>query len=159
MKKDEISAIDAIYEVLEKTDLLEKRLSVIEDNLKLLNNKISKFNKNIATSTEAVLQSDTAIQRESVQAPQQREPEVLVLGNIKVYGYIVNRDRMPIEGVVINVYDKNNRLVKNVTSDMNGYWESRLPSGKYGVEYIHKKFKPINKSIQLDDGIKTFEVR
>lgn len=158
MKKDEISAIDAIYTILEKIDLLEKRFSVIEDNVKLLNNKLSKINKNIVNSSETTIIQTQANEQESI-TDNKREPERLVLGNVKVYGYIVNRNRQPIDGVAVNLYDQNNRLIRNIITDQNGYWDSRLPSGQYGVEYIHKKFKPINKTIQIEDGIKSFEVR
>ena len=37
MKKDELSAIDAIFEILENISTLDKRMSVIEDNIKILN--------------------------------------------------------------------------------------------------------------------------
>lgn len=158
MKKDEISAIDAIYTILEKIDLLEKRFSVIEDNVKLLNNKLSKINKNIVTAAEPMTAQAPIDEPEAPIEPR-KEPERLVLGNVKVYGYIVNRNRQPIDGVMVNLYDQNNRLIRNIITDQNGYWDSRLPSGQYGVEYIHKKFKPINKTIQIEDGIKTFEVR
>ena len=157
MKKDEISAIDAIYEALDILSTLDKRLSVIEDNIKILNNKISKINKNIVTSAEATQSVESNYQNQDTGMA--KDPERLVLGNIKVYGYIVNRERKPIESVSVNVYDENNRLLRNISTDENGYWECRLPSGQYGVEYIHKKFKPINKSVKLENGQKTFEVR
>lgn len=159
MKKDELSAIDAIFEILENIFTLDKRMSVIEDNIKILNNKISKINKNIVASTENIQMPERSLSQVDLQAPTPLEPERLVLGNIKVYGYIVNRERKPIDTVSVNIYDTNSRLIKNMLTDINGYWECRLPPGSYGVEYIHKKFKPINKVVKLEDGIKSFEVR
>jgi len=49
--------------------------------------------------------------------------------------------------------------VKETSTDSNGYWECRLPSGRFGVEYTHKNFKPVNRNISIPDGVDTFEVR
>ena len=76
-----------------------------------------------------------------------------------MHGYIVNKAKVPILNVVVNVYDNNNKLVKNAKTNNDGYWEVRLPSGKYGVEYIHKKFKPINRVVELAEDIVDYEVR
>ena len=81
------------------------------------------------------------------------------MGNVKVYGYIVNKARRPIEGVVVNVYDEESELIKNILTNNDGYWEVRLPSGDYGVEYIHNKFRPINRTIKVPGDSKEYEVR
>ena len=154
-KKDEISAIDAIYEILEKLEFLDKKLSIIDDNVKVISNKLSKLNKIQASSQEEVAPPQPV----SRQLSESKEVERLVLGNIKTYGYIVNKLKQPLNEVTINVYDEFNKLVKNVKTNEDGYWEVRLSPGKYGVEYIHKNFKPINKTIMLEDSIKTYEVR
>ena len=156
-KTKEQSAIDAIYEILDRLDLLDKRVQVIDDNVKLLSNKVSKLNKNAAVAASA----SPAIRESSSNQSTQKQQKVdrLVLGNIKMHGYIVNKAKVPILGVVVNVYDHANKLVKNAKTNNDGYWEVRLPSGKYGVEYIHKKFKPINRTIELVDDIRNYEVR
>jgi hypothetical protein len=42
MSKDrEKSAVDAIYEILDKLESLEKKMTIIDSNIKLLNNKVS----------------------------------------------------------------------------------------------------------------------
>jgi len=154
-KTKEQSAIDAIYTLLDKLELLDKRVQVIDDNLKILSNKVSKLNKNTA-----VVASSTVAQNSTRQGPQkQKKIDRLVLGKIKTYGYIVNKVKAPIEDVIINIYDANSKLVKNTKTNNDGYWEVRLPSGKYGVEYIHKKFKPINRVVELSDDIHDYEVR
>jgi hypothetical protein len=153
-----LSAIDAIYEILNRIENLEKRFIIIDDNIKLISNKISKLNKNAAQLSE--IESNSVQQRSLVSEPQEKkEVERLVLGNTKTYGYLVNKAKQPVQDVTVNVYDANNRLIKNVKTDTNGYWEVRLPSGKYGVEYIHKAFKPINKTIDIPTDTKNYEVR
>ena len=156
-KTKEQSAIDAIYEILDRLDLLDKRVQVIDDNVKLLSNKVSKLNKNAAVAASA----SPAIRESSSNQSTQKQQKVdrLVLGNIKLHGYIVNKAKVPILGVVVNVYDHANKLVKNAKTNNDGYWEVRLPSGKYGVEYIHKKFKSINRVVELAEDIADYEVR
>ena len=155
-KSKEQSAVDAIYTILEKLELLDRRVQVIDDNVKILSNKVSKINKNtaVAASSSSVAQNFT---RDEPQ--KQKEINKLVLGNIKTYGYIVNKVKAPIEDVVVNVYDSNSKLIKNTKTNNDGYWEVRLPTGKYGVEYIHRNFKPINRVVDLADDIRNYEVR
>jgi len=157
-KTKEKSAIDAIYEILDKLELLDKRVQVIDDNVKILSNKVSKLNKNAAVAA-VTAPSSLGKSFTDLGPKKQQKVEKLVLGKIKTYGYIVNKVKVPIEDVVVNVYDVSNKLIKNSKTNSEGYWEVRLPSGKYGVEYIHKRFKPINRVIELSDELREYEVR
>lgn len=155
-KSKEQSAIDAIYTMLDRIELLDKRVQIIDDNVKILSNKISKLSRNtaVAASSSSVAQNITR------QEPQkQQESDNLVLGKIKAYGYIVSKVKAPIENVIVNIYDGNNKRIKNTKTNNDGYWEVRLPPGKFGVEYIHKNFKPINRVVELTDDIRNYEVR
>ncbi len=151
-KEKEHSAIDSIYHMESMLEEMMNRLKVVEDNLKLLNNKVGKLNKPTPLPPVKVDHSPPPASR-------QQKVENLVLGNIKLYGYIVNKAKMPIPDVVVNVYDSSSKLIKNIRTDGDGYWEVRLPSGKFGVEYIHKRFKPVNKTVELTNDTKEFEVR
>jgi hypothetical protein len=151
-KNREQSAIDSIYNIENSLELLSKRVKVMEDNLKLINNKLSKI---IKPNPLPLVKDDTT----PAEPVRQQKVEKLLLGNIKLYGYIVNKAKVPLADVVVNIYDSNSKLVKNVKTNGDGYWEVRLPSGKFGVEYIHKKFKPVNKTVDLVDGTKECEVR
>jgi hypothetical protein len=131
---------------------LLKRVQVMEDNLKLLNNKVSKLSR---PTPFPPVKNDSSPEP----PPRQQKVEKLVLGNIKLFGYIVNKGKAPIPDVSVNVYDANNQLVKNTKTNDDGHWEVRLPAGNFGVEYIHKKFKPVNKTVELEDGTKECEVR
>jgi len=155
-KSKEQSAIDAIYTILDRLDLLDKRVQVIDDNIKILSNKVSKLNKNAAVA--AVI---PPIVKDNIQPQPIRQQKVqkLVLGNIRLHGYIVNKSKVPISDVIVNVYNDSNEKVKNLNSDANGHWEVRLPAGRFGVEYIHKKFKPINRTVELEEGQNEYEVR
>lgn len=152
----EQSAIDAIYDILSKIEIIDKRVQVMDDNIKLLSNKVSKLSKNAAV---AAVSATAKAPRKAAEPSLPKSIDRLVLGNIKTYGYIVNKAKIPIGEVVVNVYDNKNKLVKNTKTNQDGYWEVRLPPEKYGVEYIHKKFKPINRVITLENGTSSFEVR
>ena len=151
-KSKEHSAIDSIYAMEDTLGQILKRIQVIEDNLKILNNKVSKLSK---PNPLPPVKSD------SNPSPPRRQQKVesLVLGNIRLHGYIVNKSKMPLHDVAVNIYDEHNKLVKNVKTDNDGHWEVRLPAGNFGVEYIHKKFKPVNRTVELLDGTKEYEVR
>jgi hypothetical protein len=161
----EFSAIDAIYLILDKINNLEKKMQVIDDNIKILNNKVTKLNKNVSQDTTRVMPTASTTNQPSL-ADQEyrgqtevREPEKLLLGPVKIYGYIVNRSRHPVENVVVNLFDSSNKLVKTNKTNQDGYWESRISSGKYNVEYIHNKFKPVSKEIDIPKTAKEYEVK
>lgn len=151
-KTREQSAIDSIYQIEESLKELLKRFQVVEDNVKLLNNKVSKLSK---PNPLPLVKSDSS----PAPVASQQKVDKLVLGNIKLFGYIVNKAKQPLPSVVVNVYDANSKLIKNLQTNSDGYWEVRLPAGKFGIEYIHKKFKPVNKTVSLEDGTKEVEVR
>ena len=71
----------------------------------------------------------------------------------------MNKSKVPIQGVSVNVYDKTNDLVKNTKTNSDGYWEARMPEGRFGIEYLHKNFKPINRTIELKKEDREYEVR
>jgi|14BtaG_2_1085337.scaffolds.fasta_scaffold05155_2 hypothetical protein len=158
----EISAIDAIYQILDKIDVMEKRLHVIDDNVKILSNKVSKFIRtSVPTAVESEVHAVTPVVKDNSprNSSSQQKVKKLLLGNIKVFGYIVNKEKRPLNEVSIKVYSDKNEIVKDHHTNVDGYWEVRLPAGRYGVEYIHKNFKPINRTIVLNQTDREYEVK
>lgn len=145
----EKSAIDAIYDMEKKLADLEKKIKASEGKLDLLLAKVDKLSKQAPV-----------VKIDSAPAPaSQQKVEKLVLGAVKVFGYIVNKSKVPLIGVQVKIYDEKNELVKDLKTNDDGYWEVRLPAGRYGVEYLHKNFKPINKVIEFGKESKNYEVR
>ena len=147
------SAIDVIYMISERLDNFERQLNIIDQNIKELNNKVYVLNSRITK-----IGSNKKIQ---VSAEANNEPEKesgIILGNVKVYGYIVNSSKHPISNVSVSIYKQNSKI-RNFTSDKDGYWEAKLPGGQYKVTYSHSKFKPIEKMIKFDNSNKSYEVR
>jgi len=163
-KTKEQSAIDIIYLLYDEVKFLSKQVEVLDTNIKLLNNKFAKFSKSQGSETtvETAGQPTAKAVPGLKQASQQKEegrPGPLVLGNIKTYGYIQNKSKIPIKGVQVNIYNESGEVIKSKETDDNGYWEFRLPPGHFGVEYINKGFKPINFSTELKDGVKEYGVK
>lgn len=153
-KTKEHSAIDSIYKIEESMLSMDKRIKNLEGLVTLLINKVDKLSKKSASSPAAVVKVDN-----SSAGVSQQKVEKLLLGKVKVYGKVVNKALVPLNGVVVNIYDKSNEVVKSLKTDVEGLWEVRLPGGKYGIEYLHKNFKPINRTIEFLDSEKSFEVK
>lgn len=161
MENKEKAAIDKIYEMEEDLKYIKQYVQLIDNNLKLLNNKLGKIEK--ALENQPVAQPNQKITATPGTPPppqkERKDSEKLVLGKIKTFGYIVNRTKQPISDIDVQVYDEDNEVVKRRKTDSDGYWEVRLPPGKYGVEYRQEGYRPINKTILLDRTMKSFEVK
>ena len=74
----------------------------------------------------------------------------------------MSKKKAPIKGVNIIIYNTDGDIIKEKISNNDGYWSVRLPSGKYGVEYNHqfgkRKFKPINRTVELLERTREYEV-
>tara|TARA_A100001011_G_scaffold396727_1_gene495366 strand:+ start:492 stop:977 length:486 start_codon:yes stop_codon:yes gene_type:complete len=159
-KSKEQSAIDAIYALVERVDLLDKKIEIVDTNIKHLNNKVSQLLTS-SNSISAPSAAPASIPSATAGALPRGSENIdkLVLGPVKVFGRIVDKNMVPIPDVNVSVYDSSSDLIKSERSSSDGYWEVRLPSGKYGVEYSHSRFKTVNRTIELQNGIKIFEVK
>lgn len=145
----EKSAIDAIYDMEKKIEDVERRLKSTEGKIDLILSKLDKLSK-----PTPVVKIDS---QQNISSPQ--KVKKLLLGAVKVFGYVVNKTKHPIVGVQVKIYDESNELVKDIKTNDDGYWEVRLPGGRYGVEYLHKNFKPVNKTVEFSKEDKIYEVR
>ena len=101
--------------------------------------------------------SDFSAQPRSI-PEDKKQNSSLILGKVKVYGYIVNASRIPITGVQV-VVTKMDKKIRDLKSNKEGYWEARLPSGNYKISYIHNDFKTINREVSIPNNISVYEVR
>ncbi len=156
-KNKEKSAIDAIYTVLEHVEKIEKRLVVIDNNIKLLNNKINKLNtvgaKQEVNDSPRAIAPITIVQSKKKSGP---------IENVKVFGRIKNKQEKPIKDVDVRIYDEKGKSVKSRKTDSKGYWEARIPPGDYGIEYdpssINKRLRPVNFKVKVSEGIKELDI-
>lgn len=177
MAEQEKTALEIILELPSILRKLENKIDVLDTNLKILNTKLNK----IKTTEPQIIpsaQQPVEIKKEQEEAevqrpmampgvaldkqgatPQQRQPaNKLILGSIKVFSRIKTASGKPVDGMTINIFDKENDLIRNLITDKDGYWECKLPSGKYSIEMIHPKLKTINKEFELLKDVKTYEV-
>ena len=158
MADNERSAIDTINEILEKINSLDKKVGVIETNIKLSNNKLSKINKSINLLMDKLDSFDSGRPPEVVIDKSGKEGP-LVLGKIKTFGRIVDPSLKPIANVLVKLYNKEGDLIKTRNTDREGYWDVRLPPGSYSLEYIQKGFRPTSSKFELNDKMDSFEVK
>lgn len=162
-KTREQSAIDIIYALKESIDKIEKKIDVIDGNLKLLNNKVVKLQKsinNIAVLPEGESTNTTSeVINVSDSETNVKKPDKYVTGPIRTFGKIMSKTKNPIPEVQITIFNDQSEVIKTRKTDSKGYWEVRLPPGKFGVQYTHKKFKSINIPIELESGMNEYEVK
>ena len=160
---DSKSAIEIIFTLEEKIDKIMAKIDLLEVNISNLNNKVYVLNSKVSDMSIRETQSfDGGASRArsaSASTPESNPVSSLVLGNVKVFGYVLNKSKMPINNVYIRIFASNNSVIKETSTDKNGYWECRLPSGNFGVEYTHKNFKPVNRPLEVPEGVNSFEVK
>tara|TARA_R110002020_G_scaffold50716_9_gene143332 strand:+ start:26354 stop:26824 length:471 start_codon:yes stop_codon:yes gene_type:complete len=154
-EKREQSAIDAIYDLVNAVETIDKRLTVIDSNIKLLNNKVAKLTKSLSTKNFP----STTIENSTGRSVGSDKENSLVLGNTTAFGYIVDQDKKPIAGAYVDVINGAGKVIKDITTDKNGYWSVRLPHGKYEVQYKMKGFKTTSRIMDIKKGDNKYEVR
>jgi len=167
----ERSAIEAIYKILDEISEVNKRLDVMDSNIKLLNNKLMKLSSSKNSSgpggsaggPSAVAPSASAPIAPIVRTSPSASPVSEIAQTIKVFGRVKNQRKKPIKDVYVKIFSPEGAVLKTRTTDSDGYWEARLPSGTYGVElnasHIHSKFRPININIIIDETMNEYEVK
>jgi len=154
------SAVDVIYNLEKLVKKIDMRLNVIDGNIKLLNNKILKLQKavNILSDTPKTTNENVSGMPSDAIIKSGKKSDLFVTGPIKTFGRIRTKERKPISDVEVFIYNENGDVIKTRRTDSEGYWEVRLPVGKFGVEYKRKGFKSVNLTIRLLDTMNEFEV-
>lgn len=182
MTEEDKSALDIIYSLPAILKKLESKIDVIDNNVKLLNNKI----KNLKTNTqdvpqkETLNQENTGVAKKEIIMPRAEAPDKMpithdrksvqeniaesiqpkfLIGSKKVFGYIKSTSMKPVFGARIKIFDNINDLVKDLTSDKDGFWECRLPAGKFNCEIIVGNFKALNRTFELKEETKELEIK
>ena len=178
MAEIEKTALEIILELPSILKKIENKIDVLDTNLKILNTKINKIKnteqaqpvqaQQVQMAAEPQKEAEEPLQRPmAMPGPIQEQPQKqqargvsgkLVLGSIKVFSKIKTASGKPVDGMTINIFDKENDLIRNLITDKDGYWECKLPSGRYSIEMIHPKLKTINKEFELAKDIKIYEV-
>lgn len=178
MAEVEKTALEIILELPSILKKIENKIDVLDTNLKILNTKLNKIKsaelQPVAPAQNAIdikkeqeeevqiqkpmAMPGTAVDQNRAASQQKQLANKLVLGSIKVFSKIKTASGKPVDGMTINIFDKENDLIRNLITDKDGYWECKLPSGRYSIEMIHPKLKTINKEFELAKDIKIYEV-
>jgi hypothetical protein len=154
----EKSAIDTIYSILEHLKKLDEKVTIMDSNIKLLNNKIMKSGP---TKVDGKATIETVRTEAPIAIVPQKKSETTI-DNVKIFGRIKNKQAKPIKGIDVNIYDKSGKNIKSRITDGDGYWEARIPSGDYGIEYdpakVNKKLRPVNFKVTVAEGIKELDI-
>ena len=166
MKKREISAIDSIYEVLDRIKNIEKHYELLNKQNAIINNKLNKIIELIDFVDDKILEESSKPFASSPSKPSSKpatnnedeKPESFVIGKVRVFSRLLTPNRMPISDVNIKIFDFKNKIIRNILSDKEGYWECRIPPGRYRLTMDHSNFKTIEKELSLGEDIKSYEV-
>jgi hypothetical protein len=181
MADEKKTALEILLELPSTLKRLEAKINVLDTNLKILNSKLNKMKlaqESEPEGSHSDLEKEKGIEEVKKFLPSatpgpelEKEqvdrntnskeislPKKLVLGPIKVFSTIKTSTGRPVDGMKINIFDHTNDLVRQLNTDKNGYWECKLPSGKYSLEMIHPRLKTMNKNFELKKDIKEFEV-
>lgn len=174
MAEQEKTALEIILELPSILKKIENKIDVLDTNLKILNSKLNK----LKIETQAIKPDNIIekIEKEPTEevvlrpmatpgnvdrmnpASAQKEATKLTIGSIKVFSRVKTSSGKPVDGMTVNIFDKSNDLIRNLLTDKDGYWECKLPHGKYSVEMIHPKIKTINKEFEILKEMKSYEV-
>ena len=167
MKKREISAIDSIYEVLERIKKIESHYELLNKQLAIMNNKLNMLvdseteiiEKPTAKPFSSTYSNMDSKDRSAAQEIVETKESGFVIGKVKVFSKLLTPSKQPIPDVNVKIFSFDNKVLRNILTDRGGYWDARLPPGRYRVTMDHSNFKTIERNIVLDDSMKVYEVR
>ena len=165
MKKREISAIDSIYEVLERIKKIENHYELLNKQLALMNNKLNVLmDDELKSAPTAKPFSSTytdvnSKDKSTTKIKESNDQGGFVIGKVKVFSKMLTPSKQPIPDVNIKIFSFDNKVIRNILTDKQGYWDARLPPGRYRVTMDHSNFKTIERNIVLDKTMNAYEVR
>ena len=136
------SGLEMIEDLLEKVELLDRRFTVVEQNVKVL---LSRANGYIPQVPQALPPKLTASSSPSIVGV---EPSVTSMeamnasvmkattNNTKVMGKIKNKDGKSIIGATVTITNENGDVVKQTKTNRAGDWMCFLPAGMYKAKYF-----------------------
>lgn len=172
------SGIEMLEEILDRLDVLEKRMDIIDNNIKTLING-SNLAKLISKAADAKLENWSQAMKTETEdekpkgfknfgfqpvdasklkgtPPAERKAKSTVTNNIMVTGKLkIDRDgkTVPLSGASVTIYDVRDKVVKKTKTNRAGHWMSLLQPGKYVAlfegELDGKKLLPQNRNFEV----------
>ena len=120
------SGIEMLEEILEKVNLLSKRLEITEQNMKEILNRLNQ-NKSIVKETTQERPTITS----TVPAPTEEQ----LPATTKVLGKLKNKEDKMLAGVLVKIFNAG-KMIKETKTNRAGEWMCFLPPGHYKAEYL-----------------------
>ncbi len=135
---EEKSGIEMIKEVLENIFTLDRRMQVIEQNMKLLLATKNSTNPGIQINNKPAQQPFLQSQSPKIEIPKipEKPPIVKAAPNARIVGRFKNEKGKGIIKVNVTIYDDRNAVVKKTRTNNAGDLFAFLPPGKYIAECL-----------------------
>lgn len=146
----------AIETILKEIENLGKKIDILDRNVKQLMNQRMPVPR--ASAVPSVSTTPLTPEEEDLFSFKSNPGPVHRPKTIKVFGYVQRTGGIPIPDVVVTVWDNDDKEVMKRITSVNGYWEGRLPAGKYALEYSGDNVRPVNKVILIDDTMDKLEI-
>lgn len=159
----EKTGLEILLDLVNKVELLDKKVSVLDQNIKILLNKTDgqKPIKNSPPRVEEVVPKNQPPKEKKLMKIEmtKAESKIMVSGRVVI---MVDGKPTPIPDVVIKIYDDRDKLVKETKANRGGVWMSLLSPGPHIAEitgkYKNNELVPQNKSFVVPSGVSEFEV-
>jgi len=131
------SGLQMIEEILDRITALDRRMQVVEDNLKLLLNGRTAVPDSVRKPPiQGIKMNDKPAATPRLEAPKPEAPKPKAAPNSRVIGRIKGQDGKAVPNVNVTIYDARNNAVKRTRTNRAGDWMAFLPPGKYGAECL-----------------------
>lgn len=153
----EKSAFELLSELYNGQKALGIRMINLEEALLLILKELREKEEIINIIPEAK-REESFVMETPEKEPVEERPKEKPVRNIRVVGKVKNDQEKGIGGVIIEVYDVRNNIVKTTKTNKAGQYFSFLPPGKYTAHIINKEPK-IDKNINFEIKLEDKEVR
>jgi hypothetical protein len=133
------SGLELLEELIEQVKLLNTRFEVTEQNIKILLNKSNELAK-------PQIQANN--QLATVKPVEVKPPEPIPKGGIRAIGKVIKDNKIVIN-VEVQVFDKENKLIKRTKTNRAGEWVCFLMPGTYAIHYFLKNVLDANATFTI----------
>lgn len=155
------SGIEILEEISNKLDELNRRCTVIEQNMHLVLSRANKQHaapkQDLVVNNKPAITSTTPMPTPPAQLQPAESPKPLPKNMAKVIGKI-RKEEKAIGGVSVKVFNTQNKVVKQTRTNRAGEWMSFLPPGRYGAEYFLEGVINSNVTFTIGAGDKIIRV-
>lgn len=147
-----MKASELLEKLVSQVESLTQKVDVMDRNIKqLLNKKPEEQKTQPKLPTVKAEDSQQDFQFKSLR-------EVKREKTVRVFGYVKRTGGIPMTDVVISVFDSKDKIMMTRSTNDRGYWEGRLPIGKYVIEYKKDGFSAINKVFEITSNMDELEI-